>query len=116
MTDSGCIFCRIASGEIDSDRVYDGERVVAFRDLDPKAPTHILVIPRAHVPSVADLEDGDAPVIGELLLAARDIAREEGLVESGYRLVLNSGAGAGQSVFHLHLHLLGGRQFGWPPG
>lgn len=116
MVDSNCIFCRIASGEVEADHVHDGERVMAFRDLDPKAPTHILVIPRAHVRSVSDLADGDAPMMGELLLAARDIAREEGLVEGGYRLVLNSGEGAGQSVFHLHLHLMGGRAFSWPPG
>lgn len=112
-----CLFCRIESGEIESDVVAEGERWIAFRDANPQAPTHVLVIPRRHVESLDDLEEEQAGLAGELLLAARDVAREEGLADDdGYRLVANTGRGAGQSVFHLHLHVLGGRSMGWPPG
>jgi histidine triad (HIT) family protein len=90
--------------------------VVAFRDIHPQAPTHILIIPRKHVSSVRELDDADAGLMGNLFLAARDLAREEGISEDGYRMVVNAGAGAGQTVFHIHLHLLGGRGMGWPPG
>lgn len=111
-----CLFCRIESGEIDADVVAEGDRWMAFRDANPQAPTHVLVIPRTHVESVDELADGQLDLAGELVLAARDVAREEGLVEDGYRLVANTNRGAGQSVFHLHLHVLGGRSLGWPPG
>lgn len=111
-----CLFCRIESGEIDADVVAEGDRWMAFRDANPQAPTHVLVIPRIHVESVDDLADDQLDLAGELVLAARDVAREEGLVEDGYRLVANTNRGAGQSVFHLHLHVLGGRSLGWPPG
>lgn len=111
-----CLFCRIASGEIESDVVAEGDRWVAFRDANPQAPTHVLVIPRRHVESLDDLAAERAELAGELLLAARDVARREGLAEDGWRLVANTGRGAGQSVFHLHLHVLGGRSLGWPPG
>jgi histidine triad (HIT) family protein len=111
-----CLFCRIAAGEIPCDRVYEDEEILAFRDINPQAPTHILVIPRRHVSSLDELRDGDAALAGRLVVAATRLAREEGLAGSGYRLVTNCGAGAGQTVFHLHLHLLGGRTFRWPPG
>jgi len=116
MTDDECLFCRIAEGRIPADVVYDEGGVVAFRDIDPKAPTHILIIPREHVPSVDELDEDHAELVGRLYLAARDLAREEGIAENGYRLVMNNGPGAGQSVFHIHLHLLGGRDLAWPPG
>lgn len=111
-----CLFCRIESGEVASDVVAEGERWLAFRDVNPQAPTHVLVIPREHVASLDDLEEEQRGLAGELMLAARDVARGEGLVEEGYRVVTNTNRGAGQSVFHLHLHVLGGRRMGWPPG
>lgn len=113
MSDS-CLFCRIVRKEIPATLVLENEHVVAFRDIDPKAPTHILVVPREHVATLDDATD--ARMLGELLLAASAIARTEGLVDGGYRTVVNCGAGAGQSVFHIHLHLLGGRKLAWPPG
>lgn len=116
MSGTDCLFCRIVEGEIDADRVAEGDDWVAFRDISPQAPTHVLVVPRRHVATLDDLEEGDAPLAGALVAAATRIARDEGLVETGYRLVVNCGAGAGQSVFHVHLHLLGGRRFTWPPG
>ena len=116
MSDPDCIFCKIAASEIDSDIVYQTDDVVAFRDLNPQAPTHILIIPRHHIATINDLEQADAEVIGQLYLAAKEIAAQEGFSEPGYRVVMNCNAGAGQTVFHVHLHLLGGRQFGWPPG
>jgi histidine triad (HIT) family protein len=113
---SGCLFCAIVAGEIRSDLVAEGDEWIAFRDINPQAPAHILVVPRRHIATLDDLETGDEPLAGTLVGAAAEIARQEGLVEDGYRLVLNCGAGAGQSVFHIHLHLLGGRRMGWPPG
>ena len=112
MTDS-CLFCRIVRGEIPAKIVREDEHTVAFRDIDPKAPTHILVIPREHVASLD--EASDPAMVGRLMLAAAEIARSEGIT-GGYRTVVNTGAGAGQTVFHLHLHLLGGRKLTWPPG
>ena len=112
MTDS-CLFCRIVRGEIPAKIVREDAHTVAFRDIDPKAPTHILVIPKEHVPSLD--ETSDPTLVGRLSLAAAEIARSEGLT-GGYRTVVNTGAGAGQTVFHLHLHLLGGRKLTWPPG
>jgi histidine triad (HIT) family protein len=112
-TDS-CLFCRIVRGEIPAKIVREDEHTVAFRDIDPKAPTHVLVIPRRHVSTLN--EASDAEMLGRLLLAARDIAVAEGIAESGYRTVVNCGAEAGQTVFHVHLHLLGGRKMHWPPG
>ncbi|MBI4612378.1 MAG: histidine triad nucleotide-binding protein [Planctomycetes bacterium] len=111
-----CVFCRIARREIPAKIVSETDRILAFRDLNPQAPTHVLLVPKEHVASVNDLAPAHAGLVGELVLAAREIAAAEGVSESGYRLVLNVGAGAGQSVFHVHLHLLGGRNFGWPPG
>jgi histidine triad (HIT) family protein len=111
---SDCLFCRIARGEIPVTRVAENERCVAFRDINPQAPTHVLVIPREHV---ASLDDASDPfILGEVLLMARAVARNEGIVAGGYRTVLNTNAGAGQSVFHLHAHVLGGRPMTWPPG
>jgi histidine triad (HIT) family protein len=112
MTDS-CLFCRIVRGEIPAKIVRQDEHTVAFRDIDPKAPTHILVIPKEHVASLD--EATDPTMVGRLMLAAADIARSEGITD-GYRTVVNTGAGAGQTVFHIHLHLLGGRKLSWPPG
>ncbi len=110
-----CIFCKIAAGEIPANIVYKNEHVTAFKDLNPQAPTHILVIPNQHLESVNDIvDDASALVAGECLRAAREIAQQAGL--SSYRIVTNIGADAGQSVFHLHLHLLAGRKMSWPPG
>lgn len=116
MPQDDCLFCKIADGSMEAEVVHEDEDVLAFRDINPQAPTHILIIPRKHVASVDDLEDDDASLVGQLHLAARDLAREEGIADDGYRLVVNAGRGAGQSVFHIHLHLLGGRSFSWPPG
>lgn len=111
-----CIFCKIAAGEVPAQRVYDADGIIGFEDLNPQAPVHTLVVPREHIATVNDLEPAHAGLVGGLVLAARSIAAQKGLAESGYRLVLNCGQGAGQSVFHLHLHLLGGRRMQWPPG
>jgi histidine triad (HIT) family protein len=116
LSDTDCLFCRIAQGVIPADLVRSDPDVVAFRDIHPQAPTHILVIPRKHIASVSELASGDADVMGNLFLVARDLAREEGISEAGYRMVVNAGPAAGQTVFHIHLHLLGGRGMGWPPG
>jgi len=110
------IFGKIARGEIPADILYQDEDVVAFRDLNPQAPTHVLVIPRKPIPTLNDLEEGDAKLVGKLFLAARRVAEQEGIAAAGYRAVINCNAAAGQTVFHLHLHLLGGRPLRWPPG
>lgn len=109
-----CIFCKIAAREIPAQLVHEDGETLAFRDVNPAAPTHVLVIPKEHVARVSDLEDEHAELVGRLVLAAKKIAAAEGLED--YRLVLNCGPGAGQSVFHVHLHLLGGRAMSWPPG
>jgi histidine triad (HIT) family protein len=111
-----CLFCKIIAGDIPADIVYESEHAIAFRDINPQAPTHVLIIPRQHIATVNALESGDAQLVGELFLAAKQIARQEGVAERGYRLTMNCNAAAGQTVFHLHLHLLGGRDLGWPPG
>jgi histidine triad (HIT) family protein len=113
---AGCIFCRIAEGTAPARVLFADDDVVAFHDLMPQAPTHVLVIPRRHVNSVADARQEDANLLGKLMLAAAEVARRTGIAEGGYRVVTNCGAGAGQSVLHLHLHVLGGRHFTWPPG
>lgn len=110
-----CIFCRIAAGEIPSAKVYEDKKVLAFRDLEPQAPTHVLIIPRKHIASLAEAEDEDLELLGHIQLCAKTVAEKEGL-KSGFRLVSNCGEEAGQSVKHLHYHLLGGRGFSWPPG
>jgi histidine triad (HIT) family protein len=112
---SDCLFCRIVRGEITSKKVYEDEHVFAFEDIDPKAPTHVLVVPKKHFAGLKEAQADDAEVIGRCHLAAAEIARQRN-IEQGYRTVLNVGPGAGQSVFHLHVHLLGGRKLGWPPG
>jgi histidine triad (HIT) family protein len=109
-----CLFCRIARGEIPATVVAETEDCVAFRDINPQAPVHVLVVPRAHVASLND--DPDARLVGRLATFAAEIARKEGIADSGYRTVINTNADAGQTVAHLHLHLLGGRRLGWPPG
>ena len=109
-----CLFCRIVRKEIPATIVAETEHCVAFRDIDPKAPVHVLVIPREHVSSLDDTDDAEA--VGRLSLLAAEIARREGIAASGYRTVINTNADAGQTVFHVHLHLLGGRKMTWPPG
>ena len=110
------IFEKIIAGEIPSDRVYEDELVYAFRDIDPKAPTHILVIPKKPIPRVAEAGEEDRELLGHLMLKAAEVAREVGLAETGYRLVINNGRDGGESVPHLHCHILGGRPLTWPPG
>jgi len=114
MTD--CIFCKIILGDIPGDIIYQDDDVLAFRDLNPQAPTHFLVIPKKHISTINDLQSEDAELVGKLYLAAKQVAKDEGIAESGYRAVMNCNAGAGQSVFHIHLHVLGGRGMSWPPG
>lgn len=116
MADANCPFCRIAAGEVAADIVHQDDLVVAFRDMAPKAPTHVLLISREHITSAAELSLSDSEMLGRLFAVAAQIARDEGVADRGYRLISNVGAGAGQSVAHLHFHLLGGRSFGWPPG
>jgi histidine triad (HIT) family protein len=111
-----CIFCRVAAGSAPARVLFADDDVVAFHDIAPRAPVHVLVIPRRHITSLAHAEAGDAGVLGALLAAAAEAARRAGIVESGYRVVANTGADAGQAVSHLHLHVLGGRPMGWPPG
>lgn len=116
MTAQECLFCRIVAGEIPADIIYEDDACLAFRDIHPQAPTHVLIIPRQHIASLNEASQANESTLGRLLLAAASIAKSEGLSESGYRTVINTGAGAGQSVFHLHLHILGGRTLNWPPG
>lgn len=111
-----CLFCKIASGQIAGDIVYQDEDVVAFKDIHPQAPVHILLISRRHIPSMADVTPEDGPLLGILFSVAAKLAHKLGVDEGGYRVVTNVGPDAGQSVFHLHFHLLGGRKFAWPPG
>jgi histidine triad (HIT) family protein len=113
---SDCIFCKIAAGEIATDFVYQDDDVVAFHDITPQAPTHILIIPRRHISTLFDAALETAPLLGRMQYAAVEIARQAGLEERGFRLVTNCLEEAGQAVFHLHLHLLGGRRLSWPPG
>jgi len=111
-----CLFCKIVAGEIPADIVHETKDTLAFRDINPQAPVHILIIPRKHIATINDLDDADKAIVGSLFTAARDIAAAEGLADDGYRVVMNCNEAAGQTVFHIHLHLLGGRGFGWPPG
>jgi histidine triad (HIT) family protein len=111
-----CIFCRVAEGTTPARVLFANEEVVAFHDIAPRAPVHVLVIPRRHIASLASATEGDMEILGKLLLAAAEVARRTGIAETGYRVVTNHGSGAGQSVFHLHVHVLGGRPMGWPPG
>jgi histidine triad (HIT) family protein len=116
MATEGCIFCSIARGDIPSTRVFEDDRSIAFNDLSPQAPTHILIIPRDHVDSLDKASEQHKQMLGHLLLTAADIARDRGFAENGYRIVINTNADGGQTVFHLHVHLLAGRPFAFPPG
>lgn len=111
-----CLFCRIVRREIPADVVLETDALLAFRDINPQAPVHMLIIPRRHIPTLNDVRPDDADLAGKLMLAAAELARREGVADVGYRIVMNCNAGAGQSVFHVHLHLLGGRSLRWPPG
>lgn len=115
-SNADCLFCKIVAGEIDADVVYRDDDVVAFRDINPQAPTHVLIVPRNHVATINDLTQGNVADVGSLFLAAKAVAKQESLDEKGYRVVMNCMEGAGQSVFHIHLHVLGGRSLRWPPG
>jgi histidine triad (HIT) family protein len=111
-----CIFCRIVKKEIPAQIVYEDTEVIAFKDIQPKAPIHFQIIPKKHVPTLLALTENDKDILGKLVFVANDLARKEKIADSGYRLVFNCNRDAGQAVFHIHLHLLGGRQLGWPPG
>ena len=113
---SDCLFCKMVAGDIKPDVVFEDDAVLAFRDVNPQAPTHVLVIPKQHIATTNDLDESTADVVGKLYLAAKQIAADEGIAEPGYRMVMNCNPGAGQSVYHIHLHLLGGRPMLWPPG
>jgi histidine triad (HIT) family protein len=112
---SDCLFCKIVAGDIPADKLYEDDDIFIFRDISPQAPTHFLVIPKKHLVDVSSIQEEDEQLMGKMLRKAGDIAAEEGLGE-GFRAVINSGAGAGQLVFHIHLHILGGRPMNWPPG
>jgi histidine triad (HIT) family protein len=116
MSEIGCLFCRIVAGEIPADFIHRDDRSVVIRDINPQAPTHLLVIPQEHIESLNDASQNDEALLGYLLRVAARVANAAGLAEGGYRTVINNGAGAGQSVFHLHVHVLGGRPMNWPPG
>jgi histidine triad (HIT) family protein len=111
-----CLFCKIRDGQIPAKKVYEDSACLAFEDINPQAPTHLLVIPRKHIPTLNDVTEPDCQLVGHLYLAAGKIVRERGLAERGWRAVMNCNAEAGQTVFHVHLHLLGGRPMAWPPG
>ncbi|HWP56288.1 MAG TPA: histidine triad nucleotide-binding protein [Candidatus Acidoferrales bacterium] len=111
-----CIFCDIAAGRKGARIVYQDDRVVGFHDIRPRAPTHLLLIPRKHIATLLELESGDEELIGHIFTVASSLAREQRIAEKGFRVVVNCGADAGQSVYHIHFHLMGGRAFGWPPG
>ncbi len=111
-----CLFCQIAEKTISSKMVYEDENLIAFEDVSPQAPVHILIVPRKHIPTGLDLTEEDRGMVGDIFLLAAKLARERDIASEGYRVVLNTNAGAGQSVFHLHYHLLGGRIMRWPPG
>jgi histidine triad (HIT) family protein len=114
MTD--CLFCKFVSGEIKPQTVYEDDDVLAFRDINPQAPCHVLIVPKRHISTLNDLTPDDAELVGKLYLAARKVAQQEGIDTAGYRTVINCNEQAGQTVFHIHLHLMGGRPMGWPPG
>lgn len=113
---SDTLFGKIIKGEIPADKVYEDDDVLAFRDINPQAPTHILIIPKKPIPTINDIQHEDAALVGKLFLTAKKLAAEAGFADEGYRVVMNCNSGAGQTVYHLHLHLLGGRLFTWPPG
>ena len=116
MSEAGCLFCRIVSRSIPADIVGETQDLLAFKDIHPQAPTHLLIIPTEHIPTVTDLTEAHTGLIGNTVHLANRLAQQFQLTQGGYRLVINTGIGAGQSVFHFHMHLLGGRTFRWPPG
>jgi histidine triad (HIT) family protein len=116
VNEPGCIFCRIASSEVPADVVYNSDRVLAFRDINPQAPVHVQVIPRRHIRDASSITEEDSEILFELVTVARQVAEKEGIAERGYRLLFNVGKDAANTVPHLHLHVLGGRRLGWPPG
>lgn len=111
-----CLFCKIVAGEIPASKVYEDDQVVAFNDINPQAPTHVLIVPRRHVPTLNDVAASEDALVGAMVRRAAAIAKERGIAEGGYRTVFNCNAAAGQTVFHIHLHLIGGRTMAWPPG
>jgi len=111
-----CLFCRVANGELPTEIIYKNDDILAFRDINPQAPTHVLVIPKRHIDSINHATPGDAELLGRMVLAAKEVAAQEGLHDAGYRLVFNINNHGGQTVYHIHLHVLGGRQMTWPPG
>jgi len=116
MAEAHCLFCRLAAGEIPAKKVYEDDDVIAFHDINPQAPIHVLIIPRKHIAKLDELGPGDTETVGRILVRAAAIAREQQIDSPGFRLVINNGEAAGQTVFHIHAHLLGGRAFAWPPG
>lgn len=116
MANEDCLFCKILNGDIPADVIYESDTAIAFRDINPKAPTHAVIIPRRHISTINDIGEDDQEVVGSLYLAAKAIAAQEGFSGEGYRVVMNCNEAAGQTVFHIHLHLLGGRLLSWPPG
>lgn len=113
---SDCLFCKMVAGEISPDVVYEDDQVLAFRDINPQAPVHVLIVPKRHIATINDIRPEHATLISSLYLAAQRVAEQEGIAERGYRTLMNCNQEAGQSVFHIHLHVLGGRPMGWPPG
>ena len=111
-----CLFCNIVSGEIPADTVFENDSIIAFRDINPQAPVHILIIPKLHISTLNDLREDHSELMGELILKAKDLAKDEGIADAGYRTGFNCNKAGGQTVYHIHLHLLGGRDFSWPPG
>ena len=111
-----CLFCKIASGKIPSDKVFEDSDLFAFRDINPQAPSHIVVVPKKHIATINDMAEGDSCLFGKVMLAIKKIAAKEGISSGGYRVVINCNSDAGQTVFHVHFHLLGGRKLQWPPG
>jgi histidine triad (HIT) family protein len=111
-----CLFCKIINGEIKADKVYEDDLSVGIRDINPQAPVHVLIIPKKHISTLNEITEENKNLIGHLFLVAKEIARKEGIAERGYRTVINCNRESGQSIFHIHLHLLGGRLMGWPPG
>lgn len=116
MAHDDCLFCKILAGDIPADVIYESDTAIAFRDINPQAPTHVLIIPRKHISTINDIGSEHHAIVGSLFSAAGEIAKQEGFSEEGYRAVMNCNEAAGQTVFHIHLHLLGGRDLGWPPG
>ncbi len=116
MSDPDCLFCNILAGDVPAEIIYESDTVIAFRDINPRAPMHVLIVPREHISTINDIDTEHEAIVGSLFTAARDIAAQEGVAEEGYRAVMNCNSDGGQSVFHLHLHVLGGCMLTWPPG